>query len=84
MPSYDYYCPANDLTIEVSHRMNETVSTWGELCEKSGQEPGSTPLESPVEKKITCCQISTKRSEPELPCGRDTCGCMNSGPGCHI
>jgi hypothetical protein len=75
MPSYDYFCPANDKTIEISHHMDESVSTWGELCKKAGLEPGDTPLNSPVEKIFTCCQVSTKSSTPELPCGRGKCAC---------
>ncbi len=74
MPSYDYYCPVNDKSIEVSHPMNDSVSNWGELCQIAGINPGDTPLASLVEKKFTCCQVSTKQS-PELPCGRSKCMC---------
>ncbi len=72
MPSYDYFCPTNNQTIEVSHRMNETVQTWGELCNKAEIDPGSTPSDSPVEKRFTCCQVSTNAA-PELPCGSGQC-----------
>jgi hypothetical protein len=75
MPSYDYFCPANDKTIEISHRMNETVSTWAELCAKAELDPGDTPPGSPVEKIFTSCQVSTNSSGPELPCGRSHCAC---------
>ena len=36
MPTYDYHCPANDRIVEVNHRMNDKVSSWGELCELAG------------------------------------------------
>ncbi|MBN1377940.1 MAG: zinc ribbon domain-containing protein [Gammaproteobacteria bacterium] len=75
MPSYDYHCPANDRTVEAKHRMSETISTWGELCENAGIDPGNTDLKSPVEKVFTCCQVSTRSATPELPCGRSKCAC---------
>ncbi|MEW5823981.1 MAG: zinc ribbon domain-containing protein [Pseudomonadota bacterium] len=50
MPSYDYRCPANDRVVEVRHGMNDTVNTWGELCQLAGIEPGDTPAQSSVEK----------------------------------
>ncbi len=53
MPTYDYYCPSNDRTVEVVHRMAETLRTWGEVCERAGLEPGDTPADAPVERVIT-------------------------------
>ena len=32
MPSYDYYCEANNRTVEVNHTVNATLQTWGEVC----------------------------------------------------
>ena len=43
MPTYDYRCDANGRTLEVSHRMSESLSTWGELCERAGIRPGRDP-----------------------------------------
>lgn len=74
MPNYDYFCPANNKTVEVSHHMDERIATWGELCEKAGLAPGNTSPDSPVEKKFTCCQVST-HATPDLPCGRSKCTC---------
>lgn len=48
MPTYDYRCESNGRVVEVNHRMSETLSTWGELCEKAGIEPGDTATDSPV------------------------------------
>lgn len=53
MPTYDYRCGANGRVLEVSHRMSETLSTWGELCRQAGVEPGETPTEAPVERLAT-------------------------------
>jgi len=52
MPLYDYICPANGIQAEVEHAMKTTVKTWGELCELAGLDPGGTPADSPVEKRI--------------------------------
>jgi hypothetical protein len=53
MPTYDYRCATNGRTVEVMHRMSEQLSTWGELCDKAGIEPGDTPLETPVARMAT-------------------------------
>lgn len=52
MPTYEYHCPANDRVVTVVHRMVEDLHTWGELCARAGIEPGDTPAEAPVAKKI--------------------------------
>jgi hypothetical protein len=52
MPLYDYQCPANGVQIEIHHRMAEVISTWGELCERSGHALGDTPGDAPVEKMV--------------------------------
>ena len=44
MPTYDYRCESNSRVVEVMHRMNEQMRTWGELCEKAGVAPGDTPV----------------------------------------
>ena len=53
MPTYDYRCADNGRVLEVSHRMSETLATWGELCERAGMDPGDTPLDSPVTRLAT-------------------------------
>ena len=53
MPTYEYHCPTNGQTIEVWHSMRETLSQWGELCERAGLETGSTPRHAPIHKRIT-------------------------------
>jgi len=76
MPSYDYLCKANQKIVEVRHRMNERVSTWGELCRLADIEPGDTPLDAPVEKLITGGNVvsSSALKNPEPACGSGTCG----------
>jgi hypothetical protein len=53
MPTYDYRCDANGQVVEVTHRMSETLSNWGELCARASVEPGDTPADSPVRRLAT-------------------------------
>lgn len=50
MPRYDYCCDANGEVVEVIHKIHEQVSTWGEVCERSGIDPGNTDRATPVHK----------------------------------
>lgn len=52
MPCYDYVCAANGQTVEVRHRMHETVDNWGELCALAGIDPGDTDSASPVRRVL--------------------------------
>ena len=79
MPYYDYFCDTNGRTLEVRHGISESVETWGELCERLGIEPGTTPADSPVERKLSGAIPLTGRagdssSSAEPPCG-PSCGC---------
>ena len=77
MPTYDYYCPANDEQVEVRHSMSETVATWGEICERTGRDCGDTPADAPVERKISGGSVvgSSALNNPEpSPCGGGMCG----------
>lgn len=76
MPTYDYRCDANERVIEVNHRMSEDLSTWGELCERTGVEPGDTPADSPVHRLATGGNIvsSTTLGSGAAPsCGTGRC-----------
>lgn len=66
MPIYDYACESNGQTLEVLHRINDTVKTWGELCDKAGIEPGSTPLDAPVTRIISGTNVNTIVKPMEL------------------
>lgn len=84
MPKYDYICDTNGQTVEVSHPMQERLSTWGELCDRAGVAAGDTPLDTPVRKLITGAGIvrSGALKNPEAPpcqsgapcCGASACG----------
>lgn len=75
MPRYDYRCPSNGKTIEVSHAMSESVATWGDLCARAGLKAGDTPPDAPVEKVVGLSFAHTgTQSAPSRPCG-PSCGC---------
>ncbi len=80
MPSYDYFCDTNQQTIEVRHGMNDSLSTWGELCEKAGINSGDTPVNTPVKRLISGGAVvsSSTLHNPEAPACA-TGGCCPSG-----
>lgn len=77
MPTYDYRCEANGRVLEVNHRMSEEVRTWGELCDKTGADPGDTPADAPVTRMATGGNLITGSSKggmpPMPPCGGGGC-----------
>jgi len=75
MPTYDYRCDANGRVVEVSHRMTEQLSNWGELCNAAGIEAGNTPADSPVSRLATGGNVvgSSALSNPEPACGSGRC-----------
>jgi hypothetical protein len=62
MPTYDYRCDANGQVLEVSHRMNESLLTWGELCERAGVDPSGTPVDAPVHRLATGGNVISSNS----------------------
>jgi predicted nucleic acid-binding Zn ribbon protein len=83
MPTYEYYCEANNQTIEVLHGMNETVSTWGELCATVGIELGGTQACERVERKLSAVSLLPKKGEGPRGgsggcCGGGGCGCSGN------
>jgi hypothetical protein len=84
MPSYDYYCPANAQTLEVRHSINDLLTTWGELCTQAQVDPGDTPLDSPVQRRISggvfISSVKTSTTAESAPapnacCAHGRCGC---------
>lgn len=76
MPTYDYLCEANGQKVEVSHKMNETIGSWGELCSRAGRALGDTPQDAPVKRLISGAAIiggSSSRSEPLPACASGAC-----------
>ncbi|HKK16921.1 MAG TPA: zinc ribbon domain-containing protein [Gammaproteobacteria bacterium] len=58
MPTYDYYCKANNRTVEVVHTMNVTLGTWGEVCYVAQIPLGETDPLAPVRKVISAPAIA--------------------------
>ena len=85
MPTYEYYCPANQKTLEVMHGMSREVTTWGELCELAEAEPGKTAANEPVEKLLgTGMVLTNSRAHLAEDCGNPG-GCCGGGsctPSC--
>jgi hypothetical protein len=82
MPTYDYRCDANGQVLEVSHRMSESLSTWGELCARVGLDGGDTPADAPVHRLATGGNIisSTSRGSGQAPMPSCASGnCCNGG-----
>jgi hypothetical protein len=75
VPTYDYHCPANGRTVEVSHKLAEAVATWGELCRRAGIPLDGTSRNARVERLITGgAVIGTVGSRQERPCDTGPCG----------
>ncbi len=81
MITYEYFCEANGKTIEVSHRMQESLKTWGELCQKAEIPIENTSKSAPVERLISGGLLfkgENSNQKSELPiadpgCGRSNC-----------
>jgi len=84
MPTYDYHCPTNGKVLEVEHKLAETLSTWGDLCGRTGHAPGSTAASAPVERLITggnVVRAGALGSQRERPCDSGPCGAPVCGGG---
>lgn len=80
MPTYDYFCPANDRTVSVFHSMQEKLATWGELCAKAQLEPGDTPATTPVTRQIGAgLAILRSSNDTQSSGGSHSCCCGHGG-----
>lgn len=77
MPRYEYRCPDNDQIVEVEHSMSERLTTWGQLCDRAGIDPGKTPRSAKIEKLLSIPLVG-RSSAPESSCrlGDGCCGGM--------
>ncbi len=84
MPTYDYFCEANGVTVEVSHPIRDRLTTWGAVCGAAGIPVGDTLPNAPVTRLISRAGViqSGALRNPELPpcqtgapcCGAERCG----------
>ncbi len=86
MPTYDYRCDTNGRVLEVSHRMSEQLSTWGELCERVGLTTGDTSPDAPVQRLATGGNIiaSTSRGSGAAPAPACASGNCCQGGFCGL
>ena len=80
MPTYEYYCESNDQTIEVLHGMNESLTTWGEVCVCAGIDPYPTSIDAVVIKKLSASSLLPKKVVANV--GGGCCGGSGGGCGC--
>ncbi|MEJ2692083.1 MAG: zinc ribbon domain-containing protein [Candidatus Thiodiazotropha sp.] len=75
MPTYDYICESNGIRLEVRHKMDQTIATWGELCRVAMKDPGETPPDAAVKKLITGAAVVKRAalSNPEPACASGGC-----------
>jgi hypothetical protein len=66
MPLYDYICKENGQTVEVFHRMNEKMLTWGQLCEKADIDPGTTSKDTQVNRVFGGYSINVLADVPKF------------------
>ena len=79
MPTYEYFCSQNNQIVEVKHSMSEKLKTWGEVCEHTGIDLGSTTADTTVKRLISGGQFvqSSALNNPEPACASG--GCCPSG-----
>ena len=53
VPNYDYYCDANQRTVEVSHPASIQLSIWGEVCFVAQLPLGQTDPLAPVRRVLS-------------------------------
>ena len=53
MPTYDYYCEDNGLTVELSHPMDADLNIWGQVCYVAGIPLGDTDPMASVHRVFT-------------------------------
>ncbi len=66
MPNYDYYCEANDTTVEVHHDINTKLKSWGEVCYASQTPLGETDMLEPVRLVIRPIAINVPTGNSKL------------------
>ena len=66
VPVYEYYCPANDRTVEVKHPAGVQLRFWAELCYAAQVPLGETDPEAPVKKRVSAPAVSVSTGNSDL------------------
>ena len=53
MPLYEYFCEANQRTVEVVHPIDSKLRIWGEVCYAARIDLGDTDPGAPVTRILT-------------------------------
>ncbi len=65
MPAYDYFCAANQQTIEVRHSIHDLIQTWGELCRLANCDLGNTSEHEPVTRRVSAPMVMKPTSDSD-------------------
>ncbi|MEM6750843.1 MAG: zinc ribbon domain-containing protein [Planctomycetota bacterium] len=79
MPTYNYACPQDGRDVAVFHGMSSRLSIWGEVCDLASIDPGATPRDTPVERKIGAGVVMAPRPDPMSGAGGSGCGVHGCG-----
>jgi len=66
MPVYTYECSANGRVVEVSHKMDQRIRNWGELCYAAQIPLGDTAFDAPVRKRLSAPAIAIPTGDSTL------------------
>jgi hypothetical protein len=80
MPYYEYRCPSNSRVVEVRHRMDERLATWGEVAVRAGLGLGETHADAPVERLLSVPTPATGPVSSGASSAAERMG--GCGPGC--
>jgi hypothetical protein len=82
VPRYDYFCPANNRTVEVAHSISATLRTWGDVCKAAGLKIGKTPGTAKVQRMIAPSMLHGTKRGSGGGSGHGSGGCCGEA-GCH-
>lgn len=66
MPVYEYFCTANNTSVEVEHAFGRTLRTWGELCAETGIDLGGTPPDAALERLLFVPYVTSPTGDSQL------------------
>jgi predicted nucleic acid-binding Zn ribbon protein len=66
MPVYTYFCEDNQLAVEVTHSIRETLATWGEVCARADLPRGETPAKAPVKRLLSAPNINVPTGDSKI------------------
>jgi hypothetical protein len=83
MPMYEYHCQSNGRLVEVQHKMDERLLTWGELCARAGISAGPTDPQAQVQKLMSAGFINAGPAAGAgfEACDTGGCGAQACGAG---